>query len=172
MGDACPEWRRVPGPPDQAPRRDRVTAFRYPGAGAVVVGLCPPPGWEPEPVFGERPSVSATRMDTTMPGWREHLLGANAWWTHWEWHSRAHSSRVTQILEEARPRLVVALGREVQRELGVRSGPYFEEQVIPTHVGDVRVLLFPHPSGLCRVWNEPENREAATRSLERALEDL
>jgi hypothetical protein len=141
----------------------------------VAVGLCPPPGWDPEPVFGERPSVSATRMDSTLPGWRDRLLGANAWWTHWDWDSRVVPSRVPQIVRETGAELAVALGREVHRELGVRGAPpFFEERLVelPWHPHPLRVLLLPHPSGLCRVWNEQDNRDAATASLTEALEAL
>lgn len=139
--------------------------YRYPKSWVVVLGLCPPPGWGETPTFGDAPSVSATRMDTTLPEWREQALGANLWWTHDDWDlGRPH--HLQQILRDTRCRVVVALGRDVQRELGLKGAPpFFEWQ----DVGELRVMPFPHPSGLCRVWNEYESREAATAALQEAM---
>lgn len=142
--------------------------YRYPRSWVVVLGLCPPPGWPSTPTFGDLPSISARRMDTTLPDWREHGVGANLWWTHEEWDTGA-PHHLEQVVRQTGCRTAVALGREVQRALGLRHGEFFTFADAEFAGRHLRVLRFPHPSGLCHVWNEEENREAARAALIAAM---
>lgn len=63
------------------------------------------------------------------------------------WSIRDARKRADEILTETAPEgVVVALGAKVASAFGVvRSTPFMR-------LG--RLVLLPHPSGLCRVWNE------------------
>lgn len=65
-------------------------------------------------------------------------------------------------------RQMILLGRKVAGAFGFRDVPFFSRPST-----DGRFLLLPHPSGLCRVWNEPENqlraRELVADTIRRAL---
>lgn len=103
-----------------------------------------------------------------MPGWRRHFLGANLWWTHEAW-DRDEPHHLSEVLWQTKCRTVVALGREVQRELGITRGELLSTQRVRVDGIPLDVLLFPHPSGLCRTWNEPAARTAAAAALVRSL---
>ena len=64
---------------------------------------------------------------------------------------------------------VVALGAKVAAALRLPTTPFVEHEVPLPGFGTRRVLVLPHPSGLCRVWNEPGAHERA-RALVFALE--
>lgn len=141
--------------------------FRYPHARTVVLALCP--GNDViTPLFGAVPSVSASRMNSLVPDWRERACGANAWWTQAE-HAIRAPSHVKQIIRETGCQTIVALGREVHRELSVKGGRWCTWRHIQHRGEAIRVLLLPHPSGLNRYWNSPENCRAAESALRVAL---
>lgn len=55
-------------------------------------------------------------------------------------------------------------GRRVAAAFGLARAPYLEW----VSIGARRVAVIPHPSGVCRWWNEPSNLRAARRFLEEA----
>lgn len=147
--------------------------IRYPHARRVVMGLCPS-GAAEAPLFGDGPSVSARRMDLLMPTWRDKALGVNAWTSHDGYHE-GYESVVSQILRQTRCRVVVALGTTVQDELGLPGGSAYTWHTIErwsewyNNDEPIDVLRFPHPSGLNRHWNDPENRRRGAQALHDAL---
>lgn len=143
---------------------------RYPASRRVILGLCPGND-HPTPEFGVKPSVSASRMSSLVPNWRDRALGANAWWTRSAHESGVVSSHVTDVLRQTGCAVVVALGREVARELGVRREEFYTWHVIDPWPDwhEIDVLLFPHPSGLNRHWNDDRNRRRGTAALTEAL---
>ena len=74
--------------------------------------------------------------------------------------------RASELLAEALPRLegrtVILLGLEVQRAAGLPRLP----NVIPIRERGIVFRCLPHPSGRCRWYNDPVNREMASLVLE------
>lgn len=64
---------------------------------------------------------------------------------------------------------VVALGAKVAAALRLPTAPFAEHEVALPGFGSRRVLVLPHPSGLCRSWNEAGAYERA-RAMVFALE--
>lgn len=63
--------------------------------------------------------------------------------------------------------VLVLLGRKVQGAFGLAGFPQFT--VARTPAGK-RAYLLPHPSGRCRVWNDPRAAQTARRFLRPALD--
>ena len=59
---------------------------------------------------------------------------------------------------------VVLLGAKVAKAFGVGYLPF----AIAPAAGDRKVLVLPHPSGLCRAWNEGGSFEKARRAVRAA----
>lgn len=57
--------------------------------------------------------------------------------------------------------LFVFVGKNVAKAFSIK-GEYFESGVV---AGRLRWTLMPHPSGINRWWNEPENRRKAARAF-------
>jgi hypothetical protein len=62
---------------------------------------------------------------------------------------------------------VLLLGRRVAAAFGVRGGRWLDTVDLPGR--DVHALLVPHPSGRCRVWNDPAFRARARPVLHNLL---
>lgn len=60
-------------------------------------------------------------------------------------------------------RVVVLLGSKVCSAFGVRFEPF-----TALAQGDCGLVLLPHPSGLCRLWHEPDAINRARRTLRAA----
>lgn len=78
------------------------------------------------------------------------------------WSVREARGRAREILARGAP--VVALGAKVARAFGAAFTPFAYYPLGPG------VYVLPHPSGLCRLWNEPGVR-ARARSLLLHLRD-
>lgn len=63
------------------------------------------------------------------------------------WNDAMARQTAAMVLAE-RPRLAVLLGARVARAFGVKFEPY----TVAT-VDGVRLMMLPHPSGRCRLWN-------------------
>lgn len=144
-----------------------MSIYRYPHSRIVVMGLCPS-GTGKAPTFGDGPSVSASRMNRLYPGWRHRAIGANAWWTK-RAYERGEPSHAGQIMWDTDCEIIVALGHAVQNELGLRPGRAYEWGTLQFNDRQVDVLRFPHPSGLNRHWNDPDNDRLATAALAEAF---
>lgn len=76
-------------------------------------------------------------------------------WTVWRLH------------EPTERLVVVCLGRRAAAAVGLRPDHPWGEW---TEVGDDLVTALPHPSGRCRVYNDPNFRAVARAVLEEALD--
>lgn len=86
---------------------------------------------------------------------------------HPTWRSVAARKAARRVVDEARlagGRDVVLLGSRVARAFGVDPTPF---RVVESD-GGVRFVVLPHPSGRCRVWNEPGSFARARRLLKKA----
>lgn len=75
------------------------------------------------------------------------------------WETAAARVYAGELLA-VRPQGIVALGRRVSAAFG--AGDLFTR----TAVEGVSVVVLPHPSGLCRVWNEPGSYDRARGLLD------
>lgn len=87
-------------------------------------------------------------------------------WSHREAVERASALMARPIDKtdlDTPPRIIILLGSKVCRAFQVPFVPFTEDSTI----GDpcLRVLILPHPSGLCRVWNMPDSYERARQTL-------
>jgi hypothetical protein len=66
---------------------------------------------------------------------------------------------------------VIVLGREAWNLLGLilMKVNWFETVDLP--VSRMRLTLIPHPSGLCRLYNDPANRERVRKLFEEVLSE-
>src|SRR6266516_3222959 len=69
------------------------------------------------------------------------------------------------VLLDWRVERIVLLGKNVARCFGFRDLPFLAE----IHIYGRRFLIFPHPSGINRWWNERRNERRARQVLQRFL---
>ena len=69
------------------------------------------------------------------------------------------------VLLDWRVERIVLLGKNVARCFGFRDVPFLAE----IHIYGRRFLIFPHPSGTNRWWNERQNERRARQLLQRFL---
>ncbi len=62
--------------------------------------------------------------------------------------------------------VVILAGRRVARAMGHERAEYFRFR----RARSAWVVVIPHPSGCCRFWNFPENRETASKFLRNLFE--
>jgi hypothetical protein len=102
-----------------------------------------------------------------------------------EWNIRGARLGAAALLQEVPPgATIVLLGRQVweawksvvpprlcQSRPGEVMGwdPF---KVCKDQIGDLTFVLFPHPSGLCRVWNDKSNVPLARETLRVACPEL
>lgn len=68
-------------------------------------------------------------------------------------------------LEAQQPRVVLLMGRGVGRAFGCENAEYLRPWLWDQHT----FVLFPHPSGVNRWWNEQWNVSAAQKLLQRVV---
>ena len=73
--------------------------------------------------------------------------------------------KAADVLMDWRVERIVLLGKNVARCFGFRDLPFLAEISIYGR----RFLIFPHPSGTNRWWNERQNERRARRLLQRFL---
>jgi hypothetical protein len=76
---------------------------------------------------------------------------------------REAESKATRLLYEAPFTTFILLGRKVARAFGRRDQPFFERhhRSLMGHA----IIVIPHPSGLNRLYNEPDIRARAVGIL-------
>lgn len=109
-------------------------------------------------------------MHKLVPDWRDRALGVNAWRTKGA-YERREPSRVRQIVRDTGCSTVIALGRDVQRELGIYDAPHLTWVLTKVGSREISVLTLPHPSGLNRWWNDSSNARRAKIVLHEALDN-
>lgn len=88
---------------------------------------------------------------------RTNLLSRDRW-------SAAAAREAAERVVAGPHRRVVALGVKVASAFGVPTAPFAVHTV-----GGTDVAVLPHPSGLCRVWNNPDAELRARAYVYRAL---
>lgn len=129
----------------------------------VAVGECDPRGGPPLCRLGRGRSGDRLRGIMGLPDDEyDRLERVNLCRVAWSDAGAARAAR--RLLARLRPgRVVVALGRRVSAAIG--AGRPFTV----TAVGGVTVVSLPHPSGLCRTWNDRRSVARARASLRRGL---
>ena len=79
-------------------------------------------------------------------------------------HSKGNVN-AADVLMDWRVERIVLLGKNVARCFGFRDVPFLAE----TRIYGRRFLIFPHPSGTNRWWNERRNERRARQLLQRFL---
>jgi hypothetical protein len=131
-----------------------------------VLGHSPSSGYEP--FFGAVSSSSSRRLDTLYHDWPDQAVGANVWWKP-EDRDLPDKSHLTEILDETGCVIVVTLGLVVAQHVGVKDPMLLETYDVMREDGPLRVLVFPHPSGVNRFWNDYHNRVRAADLLKETL---
>lgn len=135
----------------------------YPRSRRVVLGHSPSSGYEP--FFGRVSSSSSRRLDSLYHDWPDQAVGANVWWRP-EDRDLPDKSHLNEVLKETQCKVVVALGHVVARHIGIETPRLLGVYDIGVHIN---VLVFPHPSGVNRFWNDYNNRVRAADALKEAL---
>lgn len=125
----------------------------------TIVGECDPRGGEP--LDRRQPGRSGARLAS--------ILGLPA--AEYDASRRMNLCRVAWSRPEASATwsaaaaagVVVVLGRRAASVVSPGAGPFSV-----TTVGQLVVVCLPHPSGLCRVWNDRANFNRARRLLSAA----
>lgn len=140
---------------------------------AVIIGEAPSPDRDiVEPLCIH--TTSGRRLADVLPGdyerdYRrrnviEHRVRPGKWNV---WHKRRAAAQAGRILFEwDAPPILILLGRQVAEAFGVDYRP-----CRATWIGNLRVLVIPHPSGLNRWWNGKGNRAKVRRFLRRYVTD-
>lgn len=135
----------------------------------LLVGECNPYGDDPRlALYPDPPTSAGGRLCHRIlkMGEREYLRAfdrVNLCSREWDMMAARLAARV--VLEEAnaKSRVVVVLGANVAAAFGLRPFEPFESY----YFNGARVLVLPHPSGRCRIWNVPGMIE---RARERVVE--
>lgn len=131
----------------------------------LLVGEQNPYGSHPDyAMYPEPEGCAGHRMCHRVIG-----LGADDYMERWArinlcpraWSARVAKANAATILEVWHAPIVM-LGSKVSRAFGFGFVP-FSHEALP-NAGAFRVTL-PHPSGLCRIWNEPLAFERAREQL-------
>lgn len=75
---------------------------------------------------------------------------------------REAAEKLWAILVDGAPRgaVVMFAGSSVAQSFG-----YFRDPWLPALIDGIKIMRVPHPSGLCRTWNDPEQRRLALGKL-------
>lgn len=122
---------------------------------------------EPERSVGGRLRrlVLGVRRETYFRRFARHNLCVE------KWRSDAAFDVTKDLLEEYPTGVFVLLGKKVQGVFGSRFGLRLD--TMTTHVAGGQFLVsLPHPSGLCRVWNDPDAVAMARETILTVCPDL
>jgi uracil-DNA glycosylase len=153
----------------------------------LLVGLCPPPdaGVDDRPLDGLAGARLLAFAGLSIPSWLrptrvspgdvlEAYADAVNLWPDYVARRPAMVSEARAVQMDCRGRVVVLLGREVQRAFRSRVANYpadFYCWTCPAKGDDALLYVtIPHPSGLNRMFNRKEHRQWTGRVLRRAME--
>jgi len=122
-------------------------------------------------------SATTRRLERLMYDWRRHFDVVNLYWGPDD-----RAGHLVEILRQSRPHLVVALGNQVAKALGVPAElNWFARWMVPQWlVKDwmpheplrrLVVVKFPHPSGRSRLWNDPMFCAEASWALQAVVQE-
>lgn len=105
-------------------------------------------------------SASGRTLDKIIPNWRL-CTGYNLYKTKTD--DTDPIPRFNEMIVKTRPRLVVMLGREVEKILtGKRNHPMLE----PFEFKDGKAVVLPHPSPVNRIWNDKSMFDKTRTAME------
>lgn len=81
-----------------------------------------------------------------------------------KWSARSARDRARWLVESTPARPFVLLGAKVASAFGLAFEP-FENARLSAPAGELPFVMLPHPSGRCRLWNEPGSVERAREAL-------
>lgn len=85
---------------------------------------------------------------------------------------RARATKIARLLDTSDYDLLMLTGGRVAAAFGV-CGPYGPKfGKIVDSVSDIRTVVVPHPSGLCRFWNDGTDVSRLKRKVVRLCRDL
>lgn len=123
---------------------------------------------EPERASGHRlrSLVLGVRRETYFRRFARHNLCVG------KWRASAARDRAIELAAQYPTEILVLLGRNVQDSFGVRSvDPIWGRRPGAGPVSS-RAVCLPHPSGLCRVWNESGAIDHARTAILSSAPDL
>jgi len=143
----------------------------------LLVGEMNPYGADPRYALYDEPASSAGgRMRRLVCGLhsRTYLRLGRANLCTGKWSAPAARDRSGAMLSDNLDVVFVLLGRKVADAFGFwNPGRVFDPFTqVPKPVGGHGYVALPHPSGLCRVWNEPGAFERARSLLRDACPDV
>lgn len=137
---------------------------------------CPPEPWEP---CGSCRSAPLWPNPVNSAGWRlcHKVLGISVHdylrrfdrtnLVRGRWSTKAAREQA-QLISAGPSRVLVLLGAKVSAAFGVDFAPFEWRENAPAR-GKLMVVL-PHPSGLCRLWNVAGNYDRARQAVAEALD--
>lgn len=135
----------------------------------LFVGEANPYGSDPEfALYCSPPESAGGRLQRLVCGLKPetYLALARINLCAGDWNKKQARERAIQVLtDENTPKVVVMLGRKVQEAFGYGIkdiGAGMAEQFEYYKNGDLTMVLFPHPSGLNRLWQKEGPRLFAT----------
>jgi len=89
------------------------------------------------------------------------------------WSVGVARERADAVKADPSHRVIVLLGSKVAAAFGVKYEPFTVHELWPGFLSPPclakkRFVVLPHPSGLCRAWNEPGSFDKARRVLRAA----
>lgn len=150
--------------------------------GVVLVGQINPYGPAPANALLDYPEGSSGARLRDILGLRSETYRALPRYNlcDYAWRMGAARARAKEI-DAAHPGdVLVLLGRDVQGAFKVRAEPFTSTRLVsfartssgPWVQRDAPVVALPHPSGLCREWNEPGAVRRARAVLKLLCPDL
>lgn len=144
----------------ESPSRSGDRFWRFPLSGAPARTMCRMAGWEPdgpESELGSWTWALYARFETRnlFPRWADAE----------RWSAPGARERWTEIYAEGPWPAVVLLGRRVAA--AVCDGPPYHEWVVHQ---SLPMVVIPHPSGLNRLLNDPDERERCGATLRAAAD--
>lgn len=151
----------------------------------LLIGQAPPPSFDPEthsPLHPNPPTASGGRLASIMglnrgtylrtfqrinllrdfPGGRKHPGG-----TRRDYWPRAEARQAAEMIAPLlHGRRVILVGRNVARAFGLERLPWhawttYHADYPPDDPARAWMAAVPHPSGLCRWYNDPANMDEA-----------
>lgn len=141
-----------------------------PSPRGLVVGECPGPNTDPRtPMFPDvsHPNSSANRLMRlgrfTLQEYLGRLTCVNQCLHTWNEDEAVvrHRLMIKWLMSHGRCMRVLLLGAKVQSVWGVGNRRFGYERFADT----LQITWAPHPSGMCRAYNEVKNREQLARRV-------
>lgn len=155
----------------EQPSRSGDRYHHFPLSGAVAQTMCQ--------MAGIPPQEGGSRYGMWTWALYERFDCANVIARHKPWNASEAAAAIAGLIEPSRE-VVVLLGRKAQRAYVDAQAPgdsvldgarWYEWRVDPASpTGRREVVVIPHPSGLNRTYNSPDDRGRAGRVLRDAME--